>query len=794
MKQLDDSKSHSGFTFVTVAPKSSGNDNCTMRRLQALQEVEKAKYRGATITHTGKPGNGLNTARSTSADLESYEMKCRRLLEEMNSGDDFRPILLTFSAVAENQLVHEGPPNNIYNKGNFLKHKDLLYRVFKADARLVRSVLEHSGFTYTDSHDWNMMWLGTSAQQYLYEGLNEYQKINHFPNSFEVTRKDKMAINIMFMQDKFGKEAFDFVPPAFVLPDEFADFYASFHEDKRGKWIVKPSCSSQGRGIHIVDSISEVPMNESCVISKYIQNPLLINGLKFDLRIYVLVTGFDPLKIYLYDEGLARFASEPYNPDTKKNKFSHLTNYSINKKNEKFIQNQDARQDDIGHKWSVSALFRYLEGAGVDTDYLWNRIFDLVVKTILSIEPIVVESVRRLSLHRNNCFDLFGFDVLIDSNLKPWLLEVNLSPSMATDSPLDLHIKSNLIADTFNLLGIRFFDRKRENVKKVKARIRARQNQLHHGNNKPMGLLSIKPAQRREKDVASAAKLREILRESFEEAERRGNFLRIYPSFGTDYYDQFFPTLRSLNKALYKALITEVYFNDISPAPPPVAPPSPLRPYTQIKPTRKAPDQENTTKACSQCARALYEGFPCANCTTEPAASDGKLVITGDDILMEYISRLMHALKAMKEESLKPVWKRSIEKFIEHYVWHAPDSLSSNLWERLDNRIQEMKDRQRRLFGSMKRKHNVKRLEDQKQIVIRGFSASQLEGMLCTSTKNIAQEVVSCLISAEGRGVLTEIIKWLAASAANSSKPELNDESSQKKLVLTKRPYTSGKY
>lgn len=62
----------------------------------------------------------------------------------------------------------------------------------------------------------------------------------------------------------------------------------------------------------MIDDISEVPLNESLVISRYIDNPLLINGLKFDMRLYVLVTSFDPLKIYIYNEGLVRFASEPY--------------------------------------------------------------------------------------------------------------------------------------------------------------------------------------------------------------------------------------------------------------------------------------------------------------------------------------------------------------------------------------------------------------------------------------------------------------------------------------------------
>ena len=57
---------------------------------------------------------------------------------------------------------------------------------------------------------------------------------------------------------------------------------------------------------------------------------------------------------------------------------------------------------------------------------------------------------------------MFGFDIILDSDLKPWILEVNLSPSLAFDSPLDFHIKSNLLVDTFNLVGIKKIVRKRD--------------------------------------------------------------------------------------------------------------------------------------------------------------------------------------------------------------------------------------------------------------------------------------------------------------------------------------------
>lgn len=137
----------------------------------------------------------------------------------------------------------------------------------------------------------------------------------------------------------------------------------------------------------MVDDISEVPLNEQLVISKYIDNPLLIHGLKFDLRLYVLVTNFDPLKIYVYNEGLVRFASEPYNLESiKSNVYAHLTNYSINKKSENFVQNQNLSERDFGNKWSLSALQSHLEQLGIDMKAVWARIYDSIIKSLISVE------------------------------------------------------------------------------------------------------------------------------------------------------------------------------------------------------------------------------------------------------------------------------------------------------------------------------------------------------------------------------------------------------------------------
>ena len=152
------------------------------------------------------------------------------------------------------------------------------------------------------------------------------------------------------MQEKYGKENFDFTPETFVLPNDYPHFYSRFISDKKATWIVKPSCSSQGRGIFLLDNIHDLSLDESLIVSRYIQDPYLINGLKFDLRLYVLITSFEPLRIYLYEEGLVRFASEKYANGFKDNRFIHLTNYSVNKKNENFIQNTNFKEDGVGHK------------------------------------------------------------------------------------------------------------------------------------------------------------------------------------------------------------------------------------------------------------------------------------------------------------------------------------------------------------------------------------------------------------------------------------------------------------
>ena len=90
----------------------------------------------------------------------------------------------------------------------------------------------------------------------------------------------------------------------------------------------------------------------------------------------------------------------------------------------------------------------------MNDEKLFAKIKDIIVKTIISSEPVLNNAFDMHVPFRSNCFQLFGFDVMIDDELNPWLLEVNLSPSLSCDSPLDHRIKANLVADLLNLAGL----------------------------------------------------------------------------------------------------------------------------------------------------------------------------------------------------------------------------------------------------------------------------------------------------------------------------------------------------
>ena len=164
------------------------------------------------------------------------------------------------------------------------------------------------------------------------------------------------------------------------------------------------------------------------MLQEYIDNPFLIKGLKFDLRLYVLMTSIDPLKIFIYEDGLVRFATVPYStePDQIGNNMMHLTNYSINKASKQFVTNEKP-EDYSGHKWNLKTLWKYLEEElGIDWRPVWEASKAVCVKTVLCGQEYMKKEANEQIRSEYSCYKLWGFDVFLDEHLKPWLLEVSL--------------------------------------------------------------------------------------------------------------------------------------------------------------------------------------------------------------------------------------------------------------------------------------------------------------------------------------------------------------------------------
>jgi tubulin polyglutamylase TTLL6/13 len=162
---------------------------------------------------------------------------------------------------------------------------------------------------------------------------------------------------------------------------------------------VKPDSSCQGKGIYLTKNPETLLRGEAeglpvehMVVQRYLTRPYLLDGFKFDFRLYVLVNGIAPMRIYLYEDGLARLATEQYQkpaPNNLGNLFMHLTNYAINKESENYVQNTSEKEDNVGSKRSYFAVVQQMRLKHGDTrvDEMVQQIHQLIIKTMCIAQP-----------------------------------------------------------------------------------------------------------------------------------------------------------------------------------------------------------------------------------------------------------------------------------------------------------------------------------------------------------------------------------------------------------------------
>ncbi|OXB76378.1 UNVERIFIED_CONTAM: hypothetical protein H355_006789 [Colinus virginianus] len=290
----------------------------------------------------------------------------------------------------------------------------------------------------------DIYWHGVSFHDnYIFSG-----QVNKFPGMTEMVRKVTLSRAVRTMQDLFPIE-YNFYPRSWILPEEFPLFVAEvgcfdseqyvtdfsqsgqclimsvpksigeefvenlkmfrnvlepsvffkpvrMMKESDPSWkptfIVKPDGGCQGDGIYLIKDPSDVRpagslQSRPAVVQEYICKPLLVDKLKFDIRLYVLLKSLEPLEIYIAKDGLSRFCTEPYQEPTLKNLhqvFMHLTNYSLNIHSGNFIHSDSVN---TGSKRTFSSILCRLSSRGADVKKVWSDIISLVIKTIIALTP-----------------------------------------------------------------------------------------------------------------------------------------------------------------------------------------------------------------------------------------------------------------------------------------------------------------------------------------------------------------------------------------------------------------------
>ena len=301
-----------------------------------------------------------------------------------------------------------------------------------------------------------------AGNDYKIYDLDKFQKVYRYFGCYYVFNKNIFYEFYVQMKKKFFDE-FNYMPETFIYPEQknlIFDKFKNYTIDLNDLWLVKPKDKYGGMGITFLNSLETVELKEY-VITKYITNINLINGKKYDLRLYALIAGLKPLRIYFYDEGSVRIATENYtlNKSSISNKYMYLTNVDININNKNYIK-PNTINDFNANMYNILMYKKYLKSLNIEYFDIKEKIKDLIIKSIISVYKKLNEENEKLNVHDRSFFNILGFDILINDKFEPILVEINFNPDMKIHSILQKEIKSNLFVDTLNLIGIILYSKK----------------------------------------------------------------------------------------------------------------------------------------------------------------------------------------------------------------------------------------------------------------------------------------------------------------------------------------------
>ena len=278
---------------------------------------------------------------------------------------------------------------------------------------------QRPGWLEGREEEWDLLWSEWGWQGVGQGHLEDHVRVAHFRNHYELTRKDLLAKNLKRQSRQLERgagpaqaERCCFFPRTFQLPAEYHLLAEALRRRPGGTWIMKPAAGSQGKGIFLFRKLKDVTdwrpdadaaaaAAESYVAQRYVEDPYLINGKKFDLRVYVLVTSFLPLKAWLYRDGFARFSGVRFSLGSIGDQYAHLTNVAVQRTGPAYDRER-------GCKWQLLQLRRFLgarHGAAA-VEALFAEMDSVFVRSLQSVQNVIIND--------KHCFQLYGYDILLN--------------------------------------------------------------------------------------------------------------------------------------------------------------------------------------------------------------------------------------------------------------------------------------------------------------------------------------------------------------------------------------------
>ncbi|KAG1701320.1 Tubulin polyglutamylase TTLL6 [Nymphon striatum] len=288
-----------------------------------------------------------------------------------------------------------------------------------------------------DTH-WDVLWSHDYPFSELKSALSElksHQKVNHFPGTGYITNKVSLATSNL-----------KYVPRAFRLPSDKAELFSYAKSNPEKLWVQK---SNNHRGIRI-QKLDEMDLkSDGTFIQEFIQKPLLINGRKFDIGVYAVLTSINPLRVYMYEgDILLRFCTESYHPFNPAN----INKYVIGDDYTPTWELSDLKKLYNGNKLTFKETFNaWLQSKDKDPELIWSQIRSAIAGVYRNKENNLIRSSINFKSTRN-FFEMVRFDFVIDEDYNVYIMEANMSPNLSS-----AHFKENEVLYehvVFNLLSV----------------------------------------------------------------------------------------------------------------------------------------------------------------------------------------------------------------------------------------------------------------------------------------------------------------------------------------------------